>query len=137
VGFRFAEQFGPDYAAQRAEIERLARVGQIRRDAMLKARALQMLIIEPNGKPRRGEPERIARDLTVPIKRVRGWIHDVQGQVDYLTDSTRVSSAFAWAQLKKVWNPQNSLSWVTVERGIQRSLAGHHAGSGKRRRSGW
>ncbi len=129
MAFWFAEQFGPDYATQRANIERLSRAGQLRKDALLKARALQMLIVESNGKPRRREPERIARALSVTIKRVSGWIYDVQRQVDYLVEHGRVSRAQAWAQLKNVWNPESRASWVAVERGITRSKAGRHAGA--------
>jgi len=128
MAFRFAEQFGPDEATRRANIERLVRAGQLRKDARLKARAMQMLIIDPSGKPRRGQPERIARALGVTVKRVSGWIYDVQRQVSYLVAHARVPRTQAWVQLKKVWDPESRVPWVAVERGIARSKGGRHAG---------
>jgi len=132
MGFRFAESFGPDHVSQRAEMERLSAIGQLRKDALLKARAVRLLVIQPNGKPRRHEPERIARSLNVTIKRVNGWIYDVQRQVDYLVERARISRPQAWVQIKNVWDPKGRAPWVTVERGIQRSKTGRHAGARER-----
>jgi hypothetical protein len=131
VAFRFAEQFGPDYATQRAEIERLLKIGQLRKDAHRKARALQMLIVQPNGKPRRYEPARIAHELKVRIPTVEGWIDDFRHAVAYLVKHARVSRAQAWDLIK------NPSPWAALERGIERSKAGRHASSRPRRRSGW
>jgi len=120
---RFAEQFGPDYESQRAEIERLNAAGRIRKDAEHKARALEIIVIEASGKPRRGEPTRIAREMRgVGVPTVRGWIEEFQRRVDYLVKRGRVSRAQAWALLK------NPSPWAAVERGIDRSKAGRHAG---------
>jgi len=134
-GFWFAEQFGPDYATQRANIERYRKAGRARKDAEHRLEALRIIVIELNGKPRWGEPARIARDLGLGPQRVntvRGWIEDYQRKVDYLVEHGRVSRAQAWALLK------NPSPWADVERGMRRSEAGRKAGSViPRRRSGW
>jgi hypothetical protein len=118
----FAEQFGPDYVSQRAKIERLTVAGRARSDAKRKARVLEMIVIEPSGKPRRGEPTRIARDLRVREPTVRGWIEDFQRKVNYLVTHARVPRAQAWVSLK------NPSPWAAIERGINRSKAGRNAG---------
>ena len=123
MAWRFAESFGPDYASQRAEIERLSAAGRVRKDAKHKARALEIIVIESNGKVRRGEPTRIAREMRgVSVPTVQRWIEEFQRKVAYLVKHARVSRAYAWTCIK------NPSPWADVERGIERIKAGQHAG---------
>lgn len=120
--FWFAEYFGPDYKSQRAEIDRLARLGGPRKDAGPKARALQMLEIDSNGKPRSKEPERIAGELKCKVGTVRDWIEDFQTEVKYLVKQRCViTRAQAWHCIKNL-HPD-----AAIERGILRSESGRNA----------
>ncbi|MBS0374804.1 MAG: hypothetical protein JSR73_09465 [Proteobacteria bacterium] len=123
---RFAEAFGPDEASQRAEIARLLKIGRPRKDSLPMREALRALVIDANGKPRRREPERIARILDVDLARVEDWLDDFRGAVNRLIEaSPTMPRALAWQALKGALDSDGA----AIERGIARSRGGRNAGA--------